>query len=109
MKVIRRVNLLLIIAFLFACNSNTPPPPGTNEPPCLFNCDNSTPLPTAAWTILPAPDAKAAVTKYLEALQKDDFETMYGLLAQESRDVGKRASIGHELRRARLREGARAG
>lgn len=81
MKVLRWVNLLLIIAFLSACTggSNTP---GPNTP---ITSIDGTPLPTVAVTIKPAPDAKAAVTKYLEALQKDDYETMYNLLTQESR------------------------
>jgi penicillin-binding protein 2 len=83
MKVLRWVNLLLIVAFLSACSSNAN---GTNEPAPIFSFGSSpTPLPTAAVTIIPAPDAKAAVTNYLEALQKDDYETMYNLLSQESR------------------------
>jgi cell division protein FtsI/penicillin-binding protein 2 len=81
MKVIRWVNLLLIITFLSACSGTDTPAPKTPVN------DLGTPLPTAAWTVIPAPNAKAAVTKYLEALQKDDFETMYNLLAQESRDA----------------------
>src|SRR5690349_13883987 len=82
MKVIRWVNLLLIIAFLSACTgtdgSNTP---GPNTPTII----DGTVLPTAQVTIIPAPDATAAVTKYLEAMQNDDYETMYNLLTEESR------------------------
>jgi penicillin-binding protein 2 len=79
MKVIRRVNLLLIIAFLSACSTNTPVAPGTpvNE--------LGTPLPTAPVTIKSAPDANAVVTSYLEAMKEDDYETMYNLLTQDSR------------------------
>src|SRR5690349_16028600 len=83
MKVIRWVNLLLIITFLAACSSNAE---GTKEPFNPFAKATDTPLPTAAWTVEHAPDEKAAITKYLEALQKDDFEAMYGMLAQQSRD-----------------------
>jgi penicillin-binding protein 2 len=79
MKVIRWVNLLLIIAFLSACSNTVTPGPNTTEVP------TSDGLPTAPVTIEPAPDAKAIVTSYLQALQGDDFETMYNLLTQESR------------------------
>jgi penicillin-binding protein 2 len=79
MKVIRWVNLLLIIAFLSAC-SNPDTPVGPNTPQAT-----SDGLPTAPVTIEPAPDAKAIVTSYLQALLEDDFETMYNLLTQESR------------------------
>lgn len=83
MNVIRWVNLLLIITFLSACSSNTT---GTKEPIFSFG-STPTSLPTAPVTIIPAPDATAAVTKYLEAMQNDDYETMYNLLTQESRTV----------------------
>lgn len=82
MKVLRWVNLLLIIAFLSACtsttNSNTP---GPNTPTTI----NGTALPTVPVNITPAPDAKAVVTSYLEAMKEDDYETMYNMLTQESR------------------------
>jgi penicillin-binding protein 2 len=80
MRVLRRINLLLVIAFLAACS-------GPNGGPGPIFGSSATPLPTAAWTVWPAPDERAAVTKYLEALQKDDFEAMYGMLAQQSRDA----------------------
>ncbi len=44
-------------------------------------------LPTAQARITPAPDAQAAVTAFLEALQNDDFEGMYNMLSQSSRDA----------------------
>ena len=44
-------------------------------------------LPTAQVTIIPAPDAQAAVTAFLQALQKDDYAGMYGMLSQSSRDA----------------------
>src|SRR5262245_40349458 len=78
MRVLRWVNVVVIIAFLSACKGGDGP---------IFGPSATSTLPTAAWTIVPAPDARAAATKYLEALQKDDFETMYNLLAQESRDA----------------------
>jgi hypothetical protein len=80
MKVIRWVNLLLIITFLAACKGDGPVGP-------IFGPSPTSILPTAQVIITPAPDERAAVTKYLEALQQDDFETMYGMLVQESRDA----------------------
>jgi penicillin-binding protein 2 len=77
MKVIRWVNLLVIITFLSACRGDVP----------VFGPTPTSILPTAAWTVEPAPDEIAAMTEYLEALQKDDFEAMYGMLAQQSRDA----------------------
>jgi penicillin-binding protein 2 len=79
MKVFRRVNLVLILTFLAACSSGVPGVPSFFASP--------TPLPTPQAVITPAPDATAAITKYLAALQADDFETMYNMLAQASREA----------------------
>jgi penicillin-binding protein 2 len=78
MKVLRWLHLTLILAFLPACGSGNIGIPGIFASP--------TPLPTVQATIRSAPDATAAITKYLSALQADDFETMYGMLAQASRE-----------------------
>src|SRR5688572_1541835 len=78
MKFLRWVNFILIIAFLTACSREN----GSLNP---FATD--APLPTAQATIITAPDATAAITKYLGALQKDDYETMYSMLSQASRDA----------------------
>ncbi len=84
MKVFRWINLILILAFLSSCSSSG----GTGSVNPISNLFTTpTPLPTAHATILPAPDTQAAVTAFLQALQKDDFETMYAMLAQQSRDV----------------------
>lgn len=80
MKVLRWVNLILITTFLPACSSGSG---GGGFNPFA----SPTPLPTAQATIRPAPDATAAITKYLGALQKDDYETMYAMLAQASREA----------------------
>ena len=80
MKPLRWINLVLIVIFLSACGSG-----GEGIPP-IFGGPTSTPLPTAQAHITPAPDEDAAIKKYLEALQQDDFETMYSMLAQVSRD-----------------------
>jgi len=80
MKVLRWVNLILITTFLSACSSGSI---GGGFNPFA----SPTPLPTAQATIISAPDATAAITKYLTALQTDDFETMYGMLAKASREA----------------------
>ncbi|MCC6260588.1 MAG: hypothetical protein IT311_06970 [Anaerolineales bacterium] len=87
MKFLRWINLLVAATLLSACGQTTTTS-GTQEPgglSGLFSSETSTPLPTAPVTIIPAPNAKAVVTQYLEALQNDDYETMYNLLTEESR------------------------
>ncbi len=81
MKPLRWINFVLIIIFISACASG-----GDGLPPILGGPTN-TPLPTAHAAITPAPDENASITKYLQALQQDDFETMYSMLAQSSRDA----------------------
>jgi penicillin-binding protein 2 len=78
MKFLRWINLVLVVTFLSACSKPVIPGP--------FGQDTST-LPPPPVTIIPAPDATAAITKYLSALQKDEFETMYAMLSQASRDA----------------------
>jgi len=80
MKVLRWINWILIVTFLSACSSGPIVGP-------LGIFASPTPLPSAQVMITPAPDATAAVTKYLQALQQDDYETMYGMLAKASRDA----------------------
>ncbi len=82
MKVLRWLNIILILAFLSACSSNGQSGGGLSG---LFA--TSTPLPPPIIGITPAPDAPAVVTKYLDALKQDDYETMYALLTQASRDA----------------------
>lgn len=81
MKSLRWISLVLIVIFLPACVSG-----GDGLPP-IFGGPTSTPLPTPQAGITPAPDENEAITKYLEALQQDDFETMYAMLTQASRDA----------------------
>ncbi|MDP2777305.1 MAG: penicillin-binding transpeptidase domain-containing protein [Anaerolineales bacterium] len=81
MKLLRWINIILIVIFLSACVSNGDSNPFTN----IFA--TPTPLPTAQARITPAPDAQGVVTAFLQALQKDDYESMYALLAQSSRDA----------------------
>ncbi len=81
MKSLRWINLILIVIFLSACVSNG----GSNPFTGIFA--TPTPLPTAQARITPAPDAQAAVTAFFEALKQDDYESMYAILAQSSRDA----------------------
>jgi penicillin-binding protein 2 len=76
MKFLRLVNLILVLAFLSACS---------RENGIDINPFDPTPtLPSPHVTIIPAPDASAAITKYLDALKNDDFQTMYDMLSQAS-------------------------
>lgn len=81
MKPLRWINFIVIVIFLSACVSG-----GEGVPP-IFGGPTSTPLPTASAGVTPAPDENAAITTYLEALQQDDFESMYAMLTQASRDA----------------------
>ena len=81
MKVSRWINFILILTFLSACSS------GGNGPLNLFSTSTPTQsLPTAQVAITPAPNAEAAVTDFLNALQKDDYPAMYAMLSKASRD-----------------------
>lgn len=81
MKVFRWINYILILAFLSACSFG-----GAGGNP--FNPFASpVPLPTPQVTIIPAPNAEAAVTAFFQALEKDNYETMYAMLAKSSRDA----------------------
>jgi penicillin-binding protein 2 len=83
MKALRWVNYILILVFLSACGSN-----GAGPLPAIFaTSPPAQSLPTAQVTIIPAPDAQAAVTAFLQALQKDDYASMYNMLSQSSRDA----------------------
>jgi len=84
MKVFRSINIILILAFLSACSGGST---GGDGGGFSNPFATSTPLPTAQATIISAPDAQAAVTEFLQALQKDDFETMYAMLTKSSRDA----------------------
>jgi penicillin-binding protein 2 len=83
MKVLRWINYILILAFLSSCGSSGTG--GGGGFGGLFA--TPTPLPTAQATIISAPDAQAAVTKYLDAMLKDDYVGMYDMLNQASRDA----------------------
>ncbi|WKZ37208.1 MAG: penicillin-binding transpeptidase domain-containing protein [Anaerolineales bacterium] len=79
MKPLRWIYTVIILVFLSACVSN-----GSSLPPILGG-PTSAPLPTPQAGVTPAPDAQAAVMAFLDALQQDDYESMYNMLAQNSR------------------------
>ncbi len=83
MKFLRWINIVVILTFLAACGS------GGNGPITnIFSPATPTSsLPTPPVTIIPAPNAEAAVTAFFQALQKDDYESMYAMLAKASRDA----------------------
>ena len=81
MKVLRWINIILVLAFLSSCSSGGIG--GNGGFGNLFA--TPTPLPPPVVGITPAPDAQAAVTKYLEAMQKDDYAGMYDMLSTLSR------------------------
>jgi penicillin-binding protein 2 len=86
MKVLRLINFLLIIAFLSACGSG-----GDSGAPLISNpFVESTPtsvLPTAVVTKISAPDVQSAVKDYLQAFQKDGYDSMYNMLSKASREA----------------------
>ncbi|MBI5964345.1 MAG: hypothetical protein HY863_12780, partial [Chloroflexi bacterium] len=84
MKVLRWINYILILAFLSSCSSGET---GGNPISDLFASPTPVILPTAHVNITPAPNAQAAVTKYLDALLKDDYAGMYDMLDTASREA----------------------
>ena len=62
------INFILILAFLSACSSGGTGGGGFSN---LFSTPTALPPPLV--TIIPAPNAEAAVTKFFDALQKDDY------------------------------------
>jgi penicillin-binding protein 2 len=81
MKSTRWLPLLVTLLLLAACSktsANGTPQPGFS----LF--PTKKPLPTPIVTIIHAPDAQSAMTGFLQALQKNDFTTMYALLSKAS-------------------------
>ncbi len=85
MKLFRWISLLVVTAMLLgACSAA--PEGGGNPLQTLFSSSTSTPLPTPSVKYTPAPDARAEVTAYLEALKKGDYASMYAMLTQVSQE-----------------------
>jgi len=76
MKLFRLLDLILIPTFILtACGANNGG---------LFPTETSLPQPIV--TVLPAPDAGAALGAYLEAFKADDYNTMYSMLSKVTQD-----------------------
>lgn len=77
MKSLRWKQIILVALLLAACTSNN------QGGPSIFATD--APLPTPIVTVIPAPNAEAAVTAFFEALKSDNYEEMYAMLSESSR------------------------
>lgn len=82
MKSLRWITLIVVIGILSACGSG-----GSGGISPIFGGPTTTPLPPPRIGITPAPDAQGTVNSFLEALQQHNYESMYGMLAQTSRDA----------------------
>ena len=78
MKVLRWLNIILILTFLSACGS-------TGLGGSIFPTD--TPLPPPPVTIESAPSTDAAMAAYLDAFKADDYNGMYAMLSKVSQDA----------------------
>ena len=78
MKFLRLLNVIVIFTFLTACGAGTSILPAS---------PTETSLPQPPVTIIPAPDAGAALAAYLDAFQADDYNTMYSLLSKATQDA----------------------
>jgi penicillin-binding protein 2 len=79
MKKNRWLNLIILLVFLAGCSSNSSGGIFSVPP-------TSTPLPSPQVTIIPAPDADAAIRAYLEAFKVNDYASMYAMLTKASQD-----------------------
>ncbi len=82
MKLTRGILILLLI-FLSACA----PKPGGGGSSLFGVFPSPTPLPTPHIGVTPPPavDARATITRFLDALKNNDFASMYALLAKDSK------------------------
>ena len=78
MKFLRWFNVIVILTFISACG---PGSPISNAPP------TETSLPQPPVTIIPAPDAGAALTAYFDAFKAEDYNLMYSLLSKATQDT----------------------
>jgi len=73
MKPVHLLNLLLILLFLAGCGGG--------------GSTGTAGLPTAEITVIHVPSADTALRAYLDAMQVEDYPTMYTLITQASRDA----------------------
>lgn len=81
MKSLRWKQLILISLVVVGCTSSG----SGGGVSSIFATD--TPLPTARAAVTPAPNVEAAVTAFFEALKTDDYEVMYSMLSESSRET----------------------
>lgn len=79
MRSLRWFHFTLIAVMIAGCTS------AGGGPASIFATD--TPLPTPKVAVTPAPNVEAAVSAFFEALKTDDYEVMYSMLSQPSRDA----------------------
>ncbi len=78
MKPLRWIYVAVTLSLLAACA------PGPNGGPVISIFKSTPTLPPPNVTVIPAPDARAALTQFLEALKNNDFTAMYAMLSAES-------------------------
>ena len=84
MKLFRLISLIVIAAMLLgACSSGS----GGGGSPLGSLFPSPTPLATASARITPAPDARLAVSAYLDALKSGNYAGMYAMLTQVSQSA----------------------
>ena len=88
MKLTRRIIYILIFLLLTAC---APEPNGGGSVIPFFKPTTTLPPPIVAITNVP--DAKSAMTKYLDAFKNNDYATMYALLSKASQNSISQANF----------------
>ncbi|MBI2334044.1 MAG: hypothetical protein HYU84_18110, partial [Chloroflexi bacterium] len=82
MESLRWKQFALIAFIIVGCTSSGDSAGGVSS---IFATD--TPLPPPKVGVTPAPNVEAAVTSFFDALKSDDYEVMYAMLSQSSRDA----------------------
>jgi penicillin-binding protein 2 len=88
-----RYLILILLVFVVGCGPKQTPPQGTAPSAEVAEVTNSPPpAPEATATLTsptetPIPDPEYTVEAYLDAWKLEDYETMYGMLTELSRDA----------------------
>jgi penicillin-binding protein 2 len=79
MKFFRWLNIVVLVTFLLgACSGD--------GPISIPGISTETPLPPPPVTVISAPSADAALSAYLDAFKKEDYNTMYAMLTKAAQD-----------------------
>ena len=81
MKLLRWLNILVIMVFLSACGGS-----GGSGGILPIGATN-TPLPPPVVTVLSAPDPSGALTSYLDAYKTDNYDAMYAIISKAAQDT----------------------